>query len=333
MMDFEDAHIFLEQTDSALPKHWHSGSLKYDNFKPLTEGGTAVIKTCLDTNLQRIVAYKTLHPHLKDNDQANRRFLREARVTAKIAHPNTVPLYEVGRDRNGALYFTMKLLAGQDLRELLTNMAGGNKTVISKFPIMRLADILVQVAQPVAYAHAHGVIHRDLKPANILVGKFGEVILLDWGLAKVSGEKHDDDDNHPALTIRQKAPANKALTTPGARYGTPLYMSPEQARGDSDLDERTDIYNLGIILFEMLTLKELIEDGELNDVLDQIKNKPTPRPSEVAPKRDIPPPIEAICLRALEKNRDDRYQSITALIKDLLHYRHHSHVPLMHPDG
>jgi serine/threonine protein kinase len=309
--------IHLEQTDVPLPKHWKSGSLKYQDFQPLAEGGAASIQTCLDNNLHRVVAYKSLHPHLLNSDLEVARFTREARVTAMISHPGTVPVYEVGRDRTGALYFTMKKLEGRDLRSILLGVAAKNPQTLAEFPTSRLIDILIQACQTVSFAHAQGVIHRDLKPANLLIGGFGEVMVLDWGLAKVRGEHDLEDVKH---ILGEKSIALE-LTQPGQRYGTPLYMSPEQASGVVDVDERADVYNLGSILYEMLTHKNLVWGSSVEEVLNQIRHCPTPKLREIAPARHIARELEAICLRALQKQPEDRYASVAAFAEDLQSYR------------
>jgi serine/threonine-protein kinase len=313
--------IKIGETDAPMPRQWLSGSLKYTDFMPLTEGGTAELQTCLDKNLHRTVVYKTLHEHLQDSELETARFLREARVTAMIPHPGTVPVYELGRDRAGVLFFTMKKLEGQDLRSILMAISAKNHQTIEQFPLALLVDVLIQTCQTVSYAHKHGVIHRDLKPANILVGAFGEVTVLDWGLAKVHGEQQDAVEEAVEQESTGKKMVSLELTQPGKRYGTPLYMSPEQARGDADLDGRSDVYNLGSILFEMLTNKNLVWGNDVEEVLAQVLERPTPIPSEVAVGRTVPPELEAICLKALEKNPADRYPSVNDLLQDLTAYR------------
>ena len=308
-------------TDTLLPRSWKSGSLKYDELKPLSEGGTAKLYSTLDLNLQRNVAYKTLHEDLRDSDIETKRFLREASVTANIQHPGTVPLYELGRDREGQLFFTMKKVDGRDLKEILFDLRQEVPEVVEKFPLPRLLDILIQVCQTIAYAHDIGVIHRDLKPANIIVGKFGEVYVLDWGLAKVL--------NAPTL---QKSEAIKnekvdtTLTPVGRHYGTPMYMPPEIARGEADLDGRTDVFSLGIILFEMLTLQFLVEGEDPYEIKKKILDQPLPLPREVAPNRNIPGDLQAVCMKALKRNKYDRYSSATTFLEDLQHYRHQEEV-------
>ncbi|MEM0915680.1 MAG: serine/threonine-protein kinase [Planctomycetota bacterium] len=319
--------IDRETTDELFPQHWKSGSLKYTDFHPLAEGGTAELQTCLDRNLNRVVVYKKLHDHLAGSDMENARFLREARVTALISHPGTVPLYEIGRDRSGAMYFTMKRLEGRDLSEILKALAARHRPTEAAFPLSRLIDIMIQACQTLSYAHSNGVIHRDIKPANILVGGFGEVTVLDWGLAKVHGELVDDLEDLASVEVPQGERALRMeLTQPGRRHGTPLYMSPEQAEGKADVDERTDVYNMGSVLFELLTRHSLVFGNDIDEVLDMIVNRPAPQPIEVAPRENVPKILNAICCKALQKNPDDRYQSMDAFCDDLVAYRNNDTV-------
>ncbi|MEQ9453614.1 MAG: serine/threonine-protein kinase [Phycisphaeraceae bacterium] len=314
--------IHQEATDELFPQYWKSGSLKYTDFEPLTEGGTAELQTCLDRNLNRVVVYKKLHDHLADSDMENARFLREARVTALISHPGTVPLYEVGRDRSGAMYFTMKRLEGQDLSVILKALSARNRETEAEFPLPRLIDIMIQACQTLSFAHSSGIIHRDIKPANILVGAFGEVTVLDWGLAKVHGEEVKDLESLASVEVPLgKEAVRMHLTQPGRRYGTPLYMSPEQAEGKATIDERTDIYNMGSVLFEILTRENLVFGSKIDEVLEMILERPTPEPIKVAPDQEIPKPLNAICCKALQKDPDDRYQSMNDFCEDLLAYR------------
>ncbi|MEM7576818.1 MAG: serine/threonine-protein kinase [Planctomycetota bacterium] len=307
--------IYLEETDALLPRHWTAGSNKYRDFGDLASGGTAILKSAFDRNLHRWVVYKQLHDDLREDEDENRRFLREARVTSMIAHPGTVPVYEVGRDAGGSLYFTMKKLDGLDLRHVIDRLSAKDRDMAERYPLAGLVDVLISVCQTVAYAHAQGVVHRDLKPANVLIGAFGEVTVLDWGLAKVHGEKPTVDVELPDATKALE------LTQPGKRYGTPLYMSPEQARGH-EVDERTDVYNAGSILYEMLALKNLVWGQSVEEVLEQVLERETPRPSDEAPWwREVPTELEMICLKALEKEPGERYASMEALSEDLIAFR------------
>lgn len=310
-----------DDTDSLLPRAWKSGSLKYDELKPLSEGGTAKLFTTLDLNLRRDVAYKTLHSDLRDSEIETKRFLREARVTANIQHPGTVPLYELGRDREGQLFFTMKKVEGRDLREILFDLRQEVPDVVEKFPLPRLIDILIQVSQTIAYAHEMGVIHRDLKPANIIIGQFGEVYVLDWGLAKIIGSESIVE---PEDLESQKA--DTTLTPVGKHYGTPMYMPPEVAKGEADIDGRTDVFSLGILLHEMMTLQFLFEGEDPYEIKKKILDEPLPLPREIAPQRELPKDLQAICMKALKRNKFERYPSASAFLEDLQHFRHEEEV-------
>ena len=308
----DDIRITPASTDHVMPPHVRNGYQKYSQFEPFAEGGSASLETCIDTNLGRKVLLKRLLPHLAANEVEQRRFLREARVTAQIAHPNTVPVYELSRDASGNPYFTMKRLHGRTLRDILKRLATGDAASRAGFPLSRLVEILLQVCHAVAYAHNHGVIHRDLKPANILVGEFGEVVVLDWGLAKVRGRA---DDPRPASP--DPPPGDLDITEAGTRYGTPLYMSPEQAEGRRDVDERTDVYNLGVLLYEMLTLRPAVWGDDVQQVVHNILHEPPESPRRAAPGREIPRELEAVCLKALAKHPADRPASVLEFIADL----------------
>ena len=305
-----------EDTDFVLPAAWKSGSLKYDELHRLAEGGTAQLFTTFDKNLCREVAFKTLHEDLRNSEIETKRFVREARVTANIQHPGTLPVYELGRDREGNLFFTMKKVDGRDLRQILLDLAQEVPQVVEKFPLLRLLDILIQVCQTIAYAHEAGVIHRDLKPANVIVGKFGEV---SFGLGTRQGPRISQHRPKGRLgrTTRCGAQPNPA----GRHYGTPLYMSPEMAEGSVLIDERTDVFSLGIILFEILTLRPFLEGEDILEIKDKILNQPYPMPRELSGKH-IPKDLEAVCIKALKRNKRKRYPKVSLLLEDLQRYRH-----------
>ena len=309
-----DGFFRLAETDQRFDLRWRSGSLKYRDFKLLSEGGIAKLYSAFDENLRRTVVYKTLHDHLREDEIETQRFLREARVTANIAHPGTVPLYELGRDREGNLFFTMKHVRGRDLRDIISALGDGDENTRAAFSLPVLIDILIRVCETVSHAHSRGVIHRDLKPANILTGQFGVTYVIDWGLAKVWGEP---DIVHPEMGHDE----DPALTPVGRRYGTPFYMAPELARGDAHVDGRVDVFSLGNILFEILTHRQLLAGETGTEVVDNLLNQPLPKPSEVAPENDIPNELEVICIRALEKDPKKRFQDVSELAEELKKYR------------
>ncbi len=304
--------IYSKDTDGKLSRYFSNGYKRYTDFVPLSKGGAAILRTCKDHNLGRTVVMKTLHPHLAEHDYQRARFLREARVTAQLQHPNTVPVYELGPDSEGNLYFTMKKLAGETLRDILERQVAGDQQTADVYNLDRLLGMLIQVCNALAYAHAHGVVHRDVKPENIQIGAFGEVVLLDWGVAKVWAMPDSE-----AVAIME----HEELTAVGQRPGTPLYMSPEQVRSGGEIDARTDVYSIGCVLYEILTLKEPLRGKRINETFDMIVNKPPIPPRQRTPDRFIPDALEEVCLRALEKAPENRFQTMQDLITALRNFR------------
>lgn len=314
-------HLDLGVTDKSLPKHILNGYMRYEKFSKFAEGGTAVLEECMDKNLGRAVVMKRLHAHLNEDETEQKRFLREARVTALIQHPATVPVYEIGRDRAGSVYFTMKKVEGVDLREILLGIVARDPAFKSKYQLQDLIEVLVQVGQAVAFAHSRGVVHRDLKPANILVGEFGEVMVLDWGLAKILNEMQTEHGEIP-----EKDHLSLELTRSGKRAGTPLYMSPEQAAGDQHIDGRCDVYSLGSILYEILTHENLVWGIDKDEVLKRIQTQDAVPPRTRTPHRKIPPVLNSICVRAIQRKPEDRYSSLSEMVEDLRAYLLHDRV-------
>jgi serine/threonine protein kinase len=222
-------NITLSDTDRDLPKHVKNGFMRYRDFQPLTQGGEAILRTCVDENLGRTVVMKTLQPQFQNLETYQKRFLREARVTAQIPHPATIPVYELSRDSEGNAYFTMKKLRGRDLSDILDKISEGDKATIEKYSRWTsLLNVLIHV-QPVPCVRScnQKVVHRDMKPANIMIGDYGEIMVLDWGLAKV-WDMEDNEDVDQLIRSGQQAMSGR-LTGRGDVQGTPFYMSPEQA--------------------------------------------------------------------------------------------------------
>jgi serine/threonine protein kinase len=304
--------IDAKNTDRQLEQYYSNSFTRYSNFEPLAKGGSAILQTCLDSNLGRTVVMKTLHPHLAQSEYMKSRFLREARVTAQLQHPATVPVYEIGHDIEGRLYFTMKKVEGDTLREILDKQSMGDEQAIATYNLDRMLGLIIQVCNALAYAHNHGVVHRDVKPENILTGSYGEVILLDWGVAKVWANEEDE--------VQEMR--HEVLTDPSQRPGTPLYMSPEQIRGGGDsIDARTDVYGIGAVLYEVLTLKEPHRGGNISETFDKILKEETVPPEKRTPDRQIPKRLSAITMKALEKDPEKRYQTMQEFIDELRDFR------------
>lgn len=300
----EYAIIYLENTDRELPQKLNPGT-RYAYFKTIARGGKAIVQSCKDLHLSRLVCYKTLKPEFANDPIEQKRFLREARVTALLQHPNTVPTYELGRDGKGHYYFTMKLVHGYTLREVLDFR--------ERYDLTQLINVIIPVVQALDYAHSHRVIHRDIKPENILVGPFGETLLLDWGLAKVWNPDGTSDkpERKPNQTSNK---VNISMTDHDNLQGTISYMSPEQIKRDPMIDFRTDIYSIGVILYEILT-GELPSPGDtVEKISKNITDVMPPMPSSVA-KFKIPRFLEEITMKCIAKSPDERYQSGADLVR------------------
>ncbi len=301
------ALIYLEDSDRPLPKTLNPKT-RYAYFKTIARGGKSIIQSCKDMHLGRVVCYKSLRPEFRDDPAEQRRLLREARVSAMLQHPNTVPTYELGRDNQGHYYFTMKLVHGYTLREVLDYR--------DRYDLTQLVDVIVQVAHALDYAHSHRVIHRDIKPENILVGPFGEVLLLDWGLAKVWNA---DGGNDPVAEPQKRSTAgtlrNEGLTGQGALQGTVTYMSPEQIRRDPDIDYRTDVFSLGAVLYEVLAGRPPVQAETVREASEAILAGPPATPSSHRPPQPVPPLLEQTAMRALAHAPADRLPNCGTLIR------------------
>lgn len=295
--------LYIEQTDKELAKKIDP-NFRYAYFKTIAKGGKSLIQSCKDMHLGRVICYKSLLPEFAEDPIEQKRLLREARVSAMLQHPNTMPTYELGRDRRGHYYFTMKLVHGYTFREIINYR--------ERYDIGQLVDIVVQVAHALEYAHTHGVVHRDIKPDNILVGPFGEVLLLDWGLAKVRSEEGEtadfDQADSGAATLDQTMTGFQKL------QGTVCYMSPEQINKAPDIDGRTDIYSLGAVLYEALTGKLPTKGETADQVIASTLNEQPPLPSELVTLK-IPVTLEQTVMQCLQKNSENRIQTAAELIR------------------
>ena len=314
------SNLYRPETDVQLPRHLDSRT-RYMYFKVIARGGKCIISSCKDLHLRRTVCHKALKEEFANNPAEQARFLREARVTAMLQHPNTVPTYELGRDAKGNYFFTMKLVHGHTLREVISLCTEKRSQVGSQFDLRRRIDILTQVFHALHFAHFHGVVHRDIKPENILVGRFGEVMLLDWGAAKV-WENATRDDREASKPISKLAKIDLAdesiaLTRRLPNQGTPPHLSPEQIQDSFTVDHRTDIYSMGTVLFEILALERMFKGNTARVVMDRIQNQEFERPSLLRPDLNIPQELEKVCLRCTLPKPDDRYQSASDVIDAL----------------
>jgi len=337
------------------------GEEKYVVAGEIARGGMGVILRAVDRDIRRDVAMKILLSDQKD--RSRQRFVEEAQIAGQLEHPNIVPVHDLGVDTDGRLFFTMKLVKGKSLAEILDEqrtpavaaLVQSNPRAAPEHSLTRLLGIYQSVLNAIAFAHDRGVIHRDLKPANLMVGDFGEVLVMDWGLAKVavgrSGSAKQWTHQHVRATNLGQLAAGtgvgrSSLVLPDPHRplatderlkvlvegfasqdgeldgklieGTPAYMAPEQARGDlNEIDERSDIYSLGAILYEILTLSPPVRGRSVRAILEDVVAGRVLSPESRAPERTIPPELSAIALKALARDKPDRYQSVLELRKDI----------------
>ncbi len=295
---------------------------KYKFIKSIGYGGMKTVLEVRDKDTFRDVAMAIMPDADCRPLSDRRRFIHEARITAGLEHPNIVPVHDIGIDALDSPYFTMKLLKGETLASIIKKLAADDKEYIETYDIYSLLRVFMRVCNAIAFAHSKKVIHLDLKPENIQVGDFGEVLVLDWGLAKIIKKGHDQDepeDEAAEAKEKERSRHSPQLTLDGVTKGTPGFMGPEQAAGrNREKDERTDIYALGAILYTLLTWTSPFSGKDIDKILlDTVNGNLTP-PRERRSKMLIPSALEAVVMKAMEVAPDNRYQSVNEIRADVL---------------
>ncbi len=242
---------------------------RYDVGRVIAEGGMGEVRLAEDKYIGREVALKMMLPEAQQDPSLRLRFEREARIQGQLEHPSVVPVYDLGTGRDGSVCFSMKRVRGLTLEQIIEQLRQGDPAVAETYSTHRLLLAFSTACLAIEYAHQHNVVHRDLKPSNIILGQFGEVYVLDWGVAKVLGPTADpflvtgESDDEEDGTEADEADGHVA-TAAGTLLGTPGYMSPEQVSAALEtIDTRSDVYALGAVLFELLTLEPLHQGDDL----------------------------------------------------------------------
>jgi len=331
---FVDPLVTVEQPDSARPKPSVSSDRpdvdgdpfvnptgRYIPIRPHARGGLGEVYVALDQELSRNVALKAIKAPLADDPANQARFVREAEITGKLEHPGIVPVYGLGRSEDGRPYYAMRFIEGESLDiaiDRFHTMANETSTVGERsVALLGLLRRFIDVCYAIEYAHSRSILHRDLKPSNIMLGKHGETLVVDWGLAKYLSETDERIPSATAATAILPPSHDSEQTLPGSRIGTPAFMSPEQAAGRLEqLGPRSDIYNLGATLYYLLTGQAPFDNAPAGVLILHAQLGDFPRPSQVA-LWPVPSTLEAICLKAMALRPENRYETARELAEDI----------------
>lgn len=297
----------------------------YQVLQDIGKGGMGEVFLAYDTTCGRRIALKRIRSDLVEHIQMHNRFLKEARITSQLTHPSIIPIYAIhGQDK--LVYYTMPFVQGPTLKEILRKTRiqekKGEQLDHIGGSILALMRIFLNICQAIAYAHAQGVLHRDIKPENIIVGQYGEVLILDWGLAKLlhstSPEEFSEMESNISNEQESHHPLDQ-LTHIGKVVGTVNYMAPERAQGNP-ATVQSDIYSLGVILYQILTLRHPFKRGSLKQFRETMQLEKLHDPLEVAPYRDVPRVLARIAMKCLDPSLEERYKSVNDLIRDIENY-------------
>jgi serine/threonine protein kinase len=327
-MPYGDADELSPQTEAVLrylPFDLR-GMRRYKIHRTIARGGMGVVLEAEDLSTRRRVAMKVLLEIRSAQDVA--RFVEEAQITAQLEHPNIIPVHDLNVNELDQPFYTMKLVQGESLQDVLDGLRAQKKMTVERYPLQTLLSVFNRVANAIAFAHSKGVVHRDIKPDNVMLGAFGETLVMDWGLAKplpdLVAQIAARGASRAVKSTRQEDTAQHTMI--GSAIGTPRYMSPEQASGESHaVDLRADIYGLGALLYCLLTLQPPVENGDPSDVLEKVvagevvppEEKVRAQPPIHLPKGAIPPRLSEIAMKALALDPRNRFQTVAEMQRAL----------------
>ena len=319
----------IDQVTPAAPIADAPASDRYQVLQQIASSRMRVVYLAQDLSVERLVVLKTLTSEAASNLSARRRFHQEARVLGQLDHPNIIPIHDFGRDPQDREFYAMKYVRGITIASVLEGLRRGQTDIVARYPLTELLALFQKICDAIAYAHSRDILHRDLKPANIMLGECGEVLVMDWGLAKILNQTEPDQTR----LIDPAEPSTEEGTRYGTVMGTPSFMPPEQADGRLDaMDERTDIYALGAILYDILTLRPPITGATEDERLANIRAGAIPHPETYnrirkndpvslrlhhCPRGKAPPGPAAIAMKALARDSDRRYPNVPELQHDL----------------
>jgi len=291
---------------------------RFHVLRPLDHGGLGAVFVAFDEELHREVALKQILEEHANDPTSRARFLLEAEITGRLEHPGIVPVYGLGAHADGRPFYAMRLVKGDSLKEVAdrfhADASPGRDPGWSSLELRKLLRRFLDVCNAIEYAHSRGVLHRDIKPGNVIIGEYGETVVVDWGLAKAVGRVEPGGDAGERTLVPSLA-GGSAGTLPGGALGTPAYMSPEQAEGDLEhLGIRSDVYGLGATLYYLLTGRAPVA-GDIAEMLGAVKQGDVRPPRQV--DATIDPALEAVCLKAMAHRPEDRYATPKALAEDV----------------
>jgi serine/threonine-protein kinase len=324
----DDSADDLFRTQNASVGESTTPGVRFRILRPHAKGGLGQVSVALDTELDRPVALKEIQEEHADDQSSRVRFVQEAEITGKLEHPGIVPVYGLGRYADGRPFYAMRFVQGYSLKEAIELFHQGDSLARDhRQRTLRLRELLgrfTDVCNAIAYAHSRGILHRDLKPGNVMLGPFGETLIVDWGLAKQMSDgdgaspAHRSADHHGLIRLSGLS-GSRDGTLPGKALGTPAFTSPEQAEGRLDLlGPQSDVYSLGATLYAVLTGRAPFGGDGAANVLPKIGRGEFAMPRTLIPS--IPRPLEAICVKAMALRQADRYATPRALAQDIEHW-------------